>query len=91
MPCSAHRRNTDVVRPGAMADVTRRCGVHGVAYLRQPVSHTPPNARHQLAPAMSTTARRHRRSGGTTPIPVVTANGRPQARNKEGLCGNGLY
>ena len=78
MPCFTHRRTTDVGRLWGMADGASKRGVDEVAYLRR--SHLPTHldARHQLPPATSSTARRHYRLV-TTPIPAT--NGRLQARN----------
>jgi hypothetical protein len=94
MPCSAHRRHTDVVRPRGMADIASIGGARGIAHPQRSVLPAPLDASREntiLTPETSTTQRRQRRLGGTTPIPVGTANGRPQARNKEGSCGNGQY
>lgn len=93
MPCSAHKRNTDAARPWGMAGVASAGSAYGFAYSRKSDLRTPLAARPitTLTPETLITARRDRRLRGTTPIPVVTANGRPQVRNKEGSCGNGQY
>jgi hypothetical protein len=94
MPCFAHRRNTAVVRPRGTADMAYMGGLHSIAQSRQSILPTllePRRHNTTLTPETSPTVRRNCRFGGTMPIPVVTANGRPQARNKEGSCGNERY
>jgi hypothetical protein len=94
MLCSARKRHTEVIRPSGMAE-RASMGMHEFAYSRRPVLPTSLDACRDttaLFPEKSTTLRRHRRLGGTTtPIPVVTANGRLWVRNEEGSCGNGLF
>jgi hypothetical protein len=94
MPCFAQRRNTAVDRPRAMAEIASMGGMHSIGRTDEPVLPLPLDACRDeitLIPETSGTARRHPRFGGTTPIPGVTAIGRPQARNKEGSCGNEQY
>jgi hypothetical protein len=94
MPCVAHRRKTDVIRPWGMAELVSLGGVHSITHSRGSALLTPLAARRHTTirtPGTSTTQRCQSRLGGTTPILVVTAIGRPQVRNKEGSCGNGQY
>ena len=87
MPCSTHRRTADAVRPGGLAEVASSRFVHEAAHLHRVASQSPFAARFQLTPEK--TARWRICRLGTTPIPA--SNGRPQARNKEGSCGDGQY
>jgi hypothetical protein len=92
--CFAHMRKTDTLRPWGMADVVSMGGIQSIAPSRRSVLPAPIDARRHITtstPETSPTLRRHCLFGGTTPIPVVTANGRPQARNEEGSCGNERY
>jgi hypothetical protein len=84
MPCFAHRRKAGMGRPGGPADAASSGEVRCSA-MTEVVDPTTATSE------TSITARRHLRLGGTTPIPVVIANGRRQARIKEGSCGNGQY
>src|SRR5690242_12561823 len=87
MPCSAHRRKTDIVRPGGMADVASMGVARVVACLPTPV-----DARRETTtstPETSNIARGQCRSAGAVPIHVVFAHGRPRPRIKEASCVDG--
>jgi hypothetical protein len=80
MPCLAHRRKTDSVRPGGMADVLRRSVAHRPPDFRVHHHFDPRNVNHAAAPLPL---------GRDHAAPVAIANGRLQARNEEGSCGDG--
>lgn len=83
MPCVAQRRKSDVLWSRRDFAVASTDGIHRVANPRRSTSPAPLDARRETA-TFTPAVRRHCRPSGTLPIPVVTANGRPQARNEEG-------
>jgi hypothetical protein len=82
MPCSARRRRTAVDRPWGMADVVRRPSLPTPPDFRVHHHVDPRNVSHSAAPLPL---------GWYHAAPLANANGRLQARNKEGSCGDGLY
>ena len=82
MPCFTRGRRSDIVRPGVPADVASLRGAHDIAISRFRFPAMTEVVDTTTATVEASTRRgRHWRLGRTTPIPVVVANDRPQARN----------